>query len=135
LTLLKRFQGFVEIERLSHLSFLFEIYYWNDTEFLTLPPEPPEAVFAGNDAMAVGAYQALYQAGLSIPDDISIIGYDDIDLAPYMIPPLTTIHQPKDKLGKLAVDTLLYRMNNPESDPKLLVLTPTLIERSSVSRS
>lgn len=120
----------------------YEIY--SDFEFaggfesmqkLLQHPEPPEAVFASNDAMAVGAYQALYQAGLSVPDDISIIGYDDIDLAPYMIPPLTTIHQPKDELGKLAVDTLLYRMDNPESNPKLLVLTPTLIERSSVSRS
>ncbi|MQL50442.1 ribose operon transcriptional repressor RbsR [Photorhabdus khanii] len=120
----------------------YEIY--SDFEFaggfesmqkLLQHPELPEAVFAGNDAMAVGAYQALYRAGLSVPDDISIIGYDDIDLAPYMIPPLTTIHQPKDELGKLAVDTLLYRMDNPESDPKLLVLTPTLIERNSVSRS
>ncbi|CDG15767.1 ribose operon transcriptional repressor RbsR [Xenorhabdus doucetiae] len=95
--------------------------------------EPPEALFAGNDAMAIGAYQALYQQGLSVPDDISIIGYDDIAIAPYLIPPLTTIHQPKDELGKLAIDSLLYRMSNPESEPKQLVLTPKLIERSSVA--
>ncbi|MDX7986279.1 ribose operon transcriptional repressor RbsR [Xenorhabdus sp. 12] len=97
-------------------------------------PEPPEAVFAGNDAMAIGAYQALYQAGLSVPDDISIIGYDDIAITSYLIPPLTTIHQPKDELGKLAIDSLLYRMGNPESEPKELVLTPKLIERSSVAK-
>ncbi|PHM50421.1 ribose operon transcriptional repressor RbsR [Xenorhabdus miraniensis] len=96
-------------------------------------PEIPEAVFAANDAMAIGVYQALYQAGLSVPDDISIIGYDDIAIAPYLIPPLTTIHQPKDELGKLAIDSLLYRMDNPESEPKELVLMPKLIERSSVS--
>ncbi|WP_340616775.1 ribose operon transcriptional repressor RbsR [Xenorhabdus entomophaga] len=96
-------------------------------------PDPPEALFAGNDAMAIGAYQALYQAGLSVPDDISIIGYDDIAIAPYLIPPLTTIHQPKDELGKLAIDSLLYRMDNPESEPKELILTPKLIERSSVA--
>ncbi|MBC8955007.1 ribose operon transcriptional repressor RbsR [Xenorhabdus sp. PB62.4] len=95
--------------------------------------EIPEAVFAGNDAMAIGAYQALHQAGLSVPDDISIIGYDDIAIAPYLIPPLTTIHQPKDELGKLAIDSLLYRMDNPESEPKELVLMPKLIERSSVA--
>ncbi|PHM39706.1 sucrose operon repressor ScrR [Xenorhabdus mauleonii] len=97
-------------------------------------PEPPEALFAGNDAMAIGAYQALYQAGLSVPDDISIIGYDDIAITSYLIPPLTTVHQPKDELGKLAIDSLLYRMDNPESEPKELVLTPKLIERSSVAR-
>ncbi|OTA16000.1 sucrose operon repressor ScrR [Xenorhabdus vietnamensis] len=96
-------------------------------------PEPPEALFAGNDAMAVGAYQALHQQGLSVPDDISIIGYDDIAIASYLIPPLTTIHQSKDELGKLAIDSLLYRMDNPESEPKQLILTPELIERSSVA--
>ncbi|MBD2821698.1 ribose operon transcriptional repressor RbsR [Xenorhabdus sp. 42] len=96
-------------------------------------PVPPEAVFAGNDAMAIGAYQALYQMGLSVPADISIIGYDDIAIAPYLLPPLTTIHQPKDELGKLAIDTLLYRMDNPESEPNELVLTPKLVERGSVA--
>jgi LacI family transcriptional regulator len=97
-------------------------------------PEPPEAVFACNDAMAIGVYQALYQAGLAVPGDISVIGYDDIAITPYLTPPLTTIHQPKDELGKLAIDILLYRMNNPESEPKQFVLTPMLIERDSVGR-
>ncbi|WP_426578288.1 ribose operon transcriptional repressor RbsR [Xenorhabdus stockiae] len=94
--------------------------------------DPPEAVFVGNDAMAIGVYQALYQAGISIPEDISVIGYDDISIASYLTPPLTTIHQPKDELGKLAIDMLLYRMDNPDSKPKQLVLTPELIERNSV---
>jgi LacI family transcriptional regulator len=58
-------------------------------------PQRPQAVFIGNDAMAVGAYQALYQAGLQIPQDMALVGYDDIELARYMTPPLTTIHQPK----------------------------------------
>ncbi len=62
-------------------------------------PQRPQAVFVGNDAMAVGAYQALYQAGLLIPQDMALVGYDDIELARYMTPPLTTIHQPKDELG------------------------------------
>ncbi len=58
-------------------------------------PQRPQAVFVGNDAMAVGAYQALYQAGLQIPQDMALVGYDDIELARYMTPPLTTIHQPR----------------------------------------
>jgi transcriptional regulator, LacI family len=76
-------------------------------------PELPQAVFVGNDAMAVGAYQALYQAGLRIPQDMAVIGYDDIELARYMTPPLTTIHQPKDELGELAIDVLIHRMAQP----------------------
>ena len=47
-------------------------------------PQRPQAVFVGNDAMAVGAYQALYQAGLQIPQDMALVGYDDIELARYM---------------------------------------------------
>lgn len=101
-------------------------------EQLLMLSEPPHAIFAGNDAMAVGVYQALYQRGLSVPDDIAVMGYDDIQLAQYMMPPLTTIHQPKDSLGELAVDALLHRLQEPESEPQVLVLTPELVVRQSV---
>lgn len=94
--------------------------------------ERPDAVFMGNDAMAVGAYHALYQAGLSVPQDMAIIGYDDIELARYMTPPLTTIHQPKDELGELAVDVLIHRMAQPDLAQQRLLLTPELVERGSV---
>ncbi|KWZ99178.1 substrate-binding domain-containing protein, partial [Citrobacter koseri] len=92
----------------------------------------PQAVFAGNDAMAVGAYQALYQAGLRIPQDMAVIGYDDIELARYMTPPLTTIHQPKDELGELAIDVLIHRMAQPTLQQQRLQLTPVLMARGSV---
>jgi len=91
----------------------------------------PQAVFIGN-AMAVGAYQALYQAGLRVPDDIAVVGYDDIELAQYMTPPLTTIHQPKDELGELAIDVLIHRITQPALQPQRLQLTPVLMERGSV---
>ncbi|QHM73108.1 Ribose operon repressor [Mixta intestinalis] len=94
----------------------------------------PQAVFTSNDAMAVGAYHALYQAGLRIPEDMAIMGYDNIELARYMTPPLTTIHQPKDELGELAIDTLIHRMKAPGASQQKLVLTPELIERHSVVR-
>lgn len=93
--------------------------------------ERPQAVFIGNDAMAVGAYQALYQAGLSIPQDMAIVGYDDIELARYMTPPLTTIHQPKDELGELAIDVLIHRIADPSLQQQRLQLTPVLMERGS----
>ncbi|PJG81915.1 substrate-binding domain-containing protein [Caviibacterium pharyngocola] len=94
----------------------------------------PTAVFACSDAMAVGAYQAAWVAGLQIPQDISIIGYDNIELAQYMSPPLTTIHQPKKLFAQLAVDTLLARIKNPEKKHRTFMLEPSLIIRSSVKR-
>lgn len=93
---------------------------------------PPEAVFASNDAMAVGVYHALYQAGLRIPQDVAVMGYDDIELARYLTPPLSTVHQPKDALGQLAIDTLIYRLNeDPDASQVTLVLTPELMPRGS----
>ncbi len=94
-------------------------------------PVPPEAVFAGNDAMAVGAYQALYQVGKRIPEDMGIVGYDDIELARYMTPPLTTVHQPKDELGELAIDVLIHRMAQPDQQQQRVQLTPELVVRGS----
>lgn len=93
---------------------------------------PPEAVFSCNDAMAVGIYHALYQSSLTVPGDIAVVGYDDIELARYMTPPLTTIHQPKDELGELAVDVLIKRMAQPDLAQQRLQLTPKLIARGSV---
>jgi len=94
-------------------------------------PERPQAVFIGNDAMAVGAYQALYQAGLRIPEDVAVVGYDDIELARYMTPPLTTVHQPKDELGELAIDVLIHRMAQPGQAQQRVQLTPELVIRGS----
>lgn len=99
---------------------------------LLAQPQRPQAVFIGNDAMAFGAYQALYQAGLRVPHDMAVIGYDDIELASYMTPPLTTIHQPKDELGELAIDVLIHRMAQPTLQQQRLQLTPVLMERGSV---
>ena len=95
-------------------------------------PEPPDAVFTCNDAMAVGVYLALNQAGLMPGRDVAVVGYDDIELASYMSPPLTTIHQPTDALGKLAIDTLLQRLESQITEPRTLALTPRLVERESV---
>ncbi|GAB1438463.1 ribose operon transcriptional repressor RbsR [Providencia sp.] len=138
-----RYQGFMRSMEQAKIAVNDDYIIFSDFEFaggfnsmnkLLELPIPPQAIFAGNDAMAVGAYQAIFQKGMKVPDDISIIGYDDIDLSPYMIPPLTTIHQPKDKLGQQAVNQLIYRMDNPESDANILVLTPELIERQSVRK-
>lgn len=93
----------------------------------------PTAVFCCSDTIAVGAYQAIQQQGLRIPQDLSIMGYDDIELARYLSPPLSTICQPKAELGKLAVEALLQRIKNPNQNYRTLVLEPTCILRESIS--
>ncbi|MGY4676251.1 substrate-binding domain-containing protein [Pasteurella sp. P03HT] len=99
---------------------------------LQLHPRPT-AVFACSDSIAFGAYQTIWRHGLSIPQDISIIGYDNITLAQYMSPPLSTINQPKAELGKLAVETLLQRIKNPTNSYRTFLLEPELILRESIS--
>lgn len=94
----------------------------------------PSAVFACSDTIAMGAYQTLWRYQLKIPQDMSIIGYDNINLAQYLAPPLTTIHQPKQELAQQAVELLLARIqqNNPENY-RSLVLQPHLVWRESVA--
>ncbi|MGM0603943.1 MAG: LacI family DNA-binding transcriptional regulator [Bacillota bacterium] len=95
--------------------------------------ELPTAVFTGNDLMAMGVYEAIFDAGLEIPDDISVFGHDDIDLASLIRPGLTTMRQPKYRIGKLAAEVLLGIINKNKA-PNLteVVLKTELIERESV---
>ncbi|OOF65457.1 substrate-binding domain-containing protein [Rodentibacter sp. Ppn85] len=99
---------------------------------LLATPRRPTAIFCCSDAIAVGAYQVLQQQGLQIPEDISVIGYDDIELSGYLSPPLSTISQPKAELGKLAVELLLQRIKNPNEPYQTLTLSPTLKLRESI---
>jgi len=101
--------------------------------------DPPEAVFAANDMMALGAYQACNEADLDIPGDIAIMGHDNIRVAELVDPPLTTMGQPKYSLGQLACQKLLelieYRRENQTLDLSEFdgreVLETELIERQS----
>ncbi|TXY05709.1 substrate-binding domain-containing protein [Vibrio mimicus] len=94
----------------------------------------PSALFVCNDMMAMGVIQAANQRGLRVPGDLSLIGYDDVHIAKFMSPALTTIHQPKYRLGKAAIDTLLYRLENPDTTAQVVQLEPTLVVRSSVRK-
>lgn len=91
----------------------------------------PNAVFAMSDSIAIGVYHAIWQAGLSIPQDIAVIGYDNIELAQFLAPPLSTIHQPKARLAKNAVEQLLARIQQPSKPTTVIQLTPALIKRGS----
>lgn len=85
----------------------------------------------GNDQMALGAMRALREAGLSVPDDVSIIGFDDIPEATCFEPPLTTIRQDFDALGNQSVKYLLDLMTRPDTPLQQRVLHPCLVERQS----
>jgi len=92
------------------------------------------AVFAGADVIAAGLYQAMAEAGLRIPDDISVIGFDDGYHAQFMSPPLTTIRQQVDLLGEHAAHHLLSLLADPSVGPLQSLVTTALVERSSVAR-
>ena len=96
---------------------------------------PPEAVFCMNDLLAVGGLCALSQRGLRVPEDLSVIGYDDIELAAYTVPPLTTIRQPAAEIGRRAAEILVEQIENGVTAAETLALPPTLVERHSVGRA
>ncbi|MCS6907641.1 MAG: LacI family DNA-binding transcriptional regulator [Anaerolineales bacterium] len=95
---------------------------------------PPTAFFVCNDMMAIGALRALSEAGLRVPEDCSVVGFDDIELASYVTPPLTTIRQDKTGLAETAVQLLLERIATPGLPSRTHVLPTQLVERQSTRR-
>jgi LacI family transcriptional regulator len=94
-------------------------------------PIPPTAIFASNDMMAFGALDAVRTRGLRVPEDISIVGFDDIPQATLIHPALTTVNQPLEKMGRVATQMLLDRLNEPEVEAGRIELPTELIVRDS----
>ncbi|HCG5235081.1 TPA: substrate-binding domain-containing protein [Vibrio parahaemolyticus] len=92
----------------------------------------PSSIFVSNDMMAMGVINAANELGIKVPDDLSIIGYDDIHIAKFISPSLTTIHQPKYRLGQAAVETLVRRLDDKSNEAQVVQLEPTLVVRNSV---
>ncbi|RMG85798.1 MAG: LacI family transcriptional regulator [Chloroflexi bacterium] len=103
---------------------------YEGTQKLLALPQPPTAIFASNDLMAFGAYEAVRTNGLDIPKDISIVGFDDIPQASLVHPKLTTVHQPLDQMGRVAVQILLERIEK-DSPPRRVTLAIHLVIRDS----
>lgn len=93
--------------------------------------DPPTAIFAANDVMAFGAMEAIRECNLRIPEDISVMGFDDIPEAARVHPPLTTVQQPLQEMGRLATHMLLERIKDPELAPRRIELPTRLIVRQS----
>ncbi|MGC9404210.1 MULTISPECIES: HTH-type transcriptional repressor PurR [Vibrio] len=92
----------------------------------------PTAIFCFNDTMALGLISRLGQKGINVPNDISVIGYDNIELAEYFSPPLTTVHQPKRRVGKNAFEILLERIKDKDHEKRIFEMHPEIVERNTV---
>ncbi len=105
------------------------------TQKLLASGEPFTGLFAFNDISAIGATQALREAGRSIPEDVSVVGFDDIQSAAFQNPGLTTVKQPLRQMGVLAAETVLQRINAPVKHPypKEIIVEPDFVVRGSTA--
>jgi LacI family transcriptional regulator len=135
-----RLDGYRSALRTHHIPEMIDLIYEGDfiqsdgyagaCALLDLP-HPPTAIFASNDVMAMGVMDAVRSRGLRIPDDISIIGFDNIPQAELIHPALTTVSQPLEKMGRVATQMLLDLLQNPEKDAERLELPTELVIRES----
>ena len=94
--------------------------------------DPPTAVFLGNDEMALGAYQAIRAAGLKVPDDISVVGFDDTPMSARVWPPMTTVRLPIRSMGSGAAE-LLIAAGNGDFAKSRMTFSPEIIVRESTA--
>ncbi|HEY71755.1 MAG TPA: substrate-binding domain-containing protein, partial [Thermoflexia bacterium] len=113
-------------------GFQYESGYRAARQLLAMD-DAPTAIFACNDLMAVGAIRAALELGRQVPADLSIVGFDDVRLASFANPPLTTIAQPKYEMGVVAATMLLERMRDPDILPRRRVLDTSLLLRQSTA--
>jgi LacI family transcriptional regulator len=93
----------------------------------------PDAIVAANDNMAIGTYRAIQEAGLSIPDDIAVVAFNDIPVAQFLNPPLSTMRIPGELIGEVAVDLLVERLNGRDYS-KHVTLPTEMIWRGSAKQ-
>jgi LacI family transcriptional regulator len=135
-----RVKGFLEGLHAHHLpdnpGRVIETNYrqrsgWRATRQLLDRPNPPTAIVACNDLLALGAMRAVQERGLAVGRDVSVTGFDDIPLAAYINPPLTTVRQPAHRMGKLVAQMLIHVINHEPIVEPQIILKPTLVVRQS----
>jgi LacI family transcriptional regulator len=139
----ERLEGYKAALRYHHIPIRSELIYEGTFDqldgytganhFLDLD-NPPTMIFAANDVMAMAAMDAARQRGLHIPEDISIMGFDDIPQSSLIRPALTTVRQPLEQMGRTATQMLLEILNNPEKKPNRISLPTELIVRDSTAK-
>jgi LacI family transcriptional regulator len=113
-------------------NFQYETGYQAAQQFLA-QPTPPTAIFACNDLMAIGVINAAVKQGWQVPDRLSVVGFDDIRMAAYINPMLTTVAQPKYEMGSIATTMLLERIHQQEMAPRQKLLDTHLVVRESTA--
>ena len=93
-----------------------------------------DALVCGCDTVAMGAMRALSDAGIRIPEDILVMGYDGIEIGKYIVAPLSTIAQPFAQIGRMGAQVLMERIKNPQAPSKKIMYEGTLVERRSTRR-
>jgi DNA-binding LacI/PurR family transcriptional regulator len=116
-----------------HGDFMHEGGFLCGSELLALD-EPPTAIFAGSDQQALGVYEAARQRGLRIPQDLSVVGFDDLPAARWVSPPLTTIRQPLADMGRVAAEMLGDLIEGVPLRSQRVELSTELIVRESTAR-
>jgi LacI family transcriptional regulator len=96
--------------------------------------EPPTAIFASSDYTALGVLSAVDAMGKNVPEDLSLIGFDDMPMSEFLHPPLSTIRQPMREMGIESTKLLLQKITGEEVDSPLIRLKVELIERKSVAK-
>ena len=113
-------------------DFGYESGFRAATRMLELP-EPPTAVFAANDQMALGVYEAVRRSGRRVPEDVSVVGFDDLPETRWASPPMTTVRQPLVEMGKLAARTVLRLMQGEQVESPRVELATELVVRDSTA--
>lgn len=140
----ERYQGYCEALRESGLPMEPLLTVHGDgkpegaqiaVEVLLALPKPPTAIFCYNDQSALGAMRQIRNHGLSIPGDVSIVGFDDLYISEYINPPLTTVRQPMRRMGQLAMETLLQIFAGVESGHNIKVPGELIVRESTASPS
>lgn len=135
-----RLAGYRAALHAHHLPELPELIYKGDffqtsgvtgANALLALPEPPSAIFASNDVMAMGAMDAIRHRGLRVPEDVSIVGFDNIPQSAMVYPPITTVHQPLEQMGREATRLLLQMLGEAEFPHTRIDLPTKLIPRAS----
>ncbi|MBN2761896.1 MAG: substrate-binding domain-containing protein, partial [Bacteroidales bacterium] len=93
--------------------------------------KPPDAIFTGNNLITLGALETIHKKGLKIPDDVAIIGFDDMYWSISLNPPLTAVRQPAYEIGKCAAEQLISRITNPDRPTSNMILKTELMIRNS----
>jgi LacI family transcriptional regulator len=124
-------QGLTPDPHLIQEGDFFQPRGYASAQALLALPQPPTAIFASNDVSAFGVMEAVRDLGRRIPDDISIVGFDDIPQAAQVNPPLTTVHQPLEQMGRTAARMLLEIMDDPAHPAQRLQLATELVVRRS----